>query len=178
MGTMTADDFLAVRGVTVEWLEDLAKSVLSGEGGKEELAADANTVADLVATMNECGVSVPPLAALVKRCRGRPGGSGAVLKRDQVEACLVLLDMAKIPRSFAVELVAVAADLSVRDAYRFLGKELLPGEGQDWQFRMYLIEAANGDDGKGVLSRLLGHKPTDGKLLPLWQQFYDFLSVT
>ncbi len=179
MGNMTADDFLAVRGITVESLEDLAESVLSGKGDREELAAFANTVLDVVAAMREAGVSVPPLAALVRRGRGRPSGSGAIERRDQVEACLALLKMAEVPRSIAVELVASAADLSERDAYRTLGVEILPEVSEGWSLRAYLIAVASGDNGKGVLLCLLKQEPTGNpELLTYWRHFRDFLSVT
>lgn len=176
---MTADDFLAVRGVTVDWLEDLAKLALSNEGDDVERAAAANNVLNLVSAMREASVPIPPVAELVKRSRGRPGGSGAIENDSQVEACLALLKMAEVPTSIAVELVAGAAGLSRRNVYRLLGNEPLQGDALATDFRAYLIITANSEDGNGVLHRLLKDEQTDNQSAQDYRnKFREFLSVT
>lgn len=199
---MTSDDFLVVHGVTVEWIEDLARDLLGDKGAKDR-AGDARVMLSLVAKMVEAGVAVPPIAASLaaavlrdvgggvdareqlgtKPGRGAPESPETAMRHSQASACLALLLLCEVPKSEAVALVAKAAPMSERNVYDLpetgVGTVERVASGMDWDAKAWLIHAANGDLGDGVLNRLLQYGPKDDpELNRYWHQFREFLSVT
>jgi len=196
--TMSADDYLSIRGVTVEWLEELASDTLKGqdaETDRSEFKDSASVVVSLAAEMIEAGATLPPTTAKLiaavlrdtmngvdarkrigtKARAGNPGDPAIDERHEQISACLALLRLAGIKKTVAVSMVACAAPLADRQIYNL---DEINSDVPDLQSVQFLADMAFGESGYGVLRRLLDHPPTeDPKALESWHQFQEFMSV-
>lgn len=184
---MSANDFLAIRGVSVEWLEEECADIQKGETG---FAPD---ILEIVGDMINDGVPLPPgAAALVaqilrkvaggedvrelvgtKPGRGAPRNEEVANKHRQAVACVELLKLAKIPVTKAVELVGLATPIDPREIWD-LPKEEPVG---NWNATPYFSEIGFGSDGNGVLRRLINLNPNDPDLRTCWAKFSEFCTV-
>jgi hypothetical protein len=192
---MRTQDFLETRGVSVEWLEELSESMLNDPLGSNDTNTSRAIVA-LLAEMIEAPVTLPPRSAELvtillrdmlsgadprarlglKPGRGRPSDQHIEEKHQQAEACLLLLHLAKVPKTIAVQLVAAALPLDERHIWNLEPDEI--GE-TCWAQVPYYTEVALGEDGKGVLCRLLERPPpgADNVSRAWWQKFREFVPV-
>lgn len=207
MTSMTPEEFISSRGLTIEMLEQWADETLVGcQSSDVQDSSDSVTaeVIGLAAEMIEAGAALPPLTARLvsealrdladgidprtrlglNRGRGAPVDPRVAERHAEASACLELLRLAAVPKSHAVELVARAVPMSVRNVWD-LETMIAAGELSEPHKtvsvaaqRRYLATVAMGKDGKGVLRRLLEDEPKDEpKYLRDWRQFRDFLSV-
>lgn len=174
-------DFLAVRGLTTQWLIEQC----------EELPSDAeaaSTVLEILANLVKSGIALPPVAAdmvsavllalasgndaraLVGTAptRGRPASDSARDKRDQAGACLALMNMAGIERQIAVKLLASSMPMAEREVEDIL----MPEIAGSWNHQAFLMEM-----GGTILEKLLTRRL--GEDSNKWRaKFIEFCSVT
>lgn len=184
---MSADDFLTIHGVSVDWLENCCAEILDGDTNEADfvigllvdmIRAEVSlpkNAADLAATILQGVADGEDVRELVgtKSGRGAPKNQAVAEKHRQANACIVLLKLAKIPARKAVELVGLATPMDSREIWD-LPKEEPVG---NWNATPYFAEIGFGRDGAGVLRRLLNKAPDDPKLRPCWDQFREFCTV-
>lgn len=174
-------DFLAVKGLSNEWLIEQCEELRTNPEA-------VGTVLEILSDLVKKGIALPPAGAdLVSAVlldlamgkdardlvgtaptRGRPVSTDAQDRRLQAGACLALMKLAKIPRSNSVRLLAEILPMAEREVEEILVPEMT-GE---WNHLGYLVEL-----GGGTLEKLL--KPRSDKNADEWRaKFIDFCSVT
>lgn len=184
---MSAEDFLTINGVSVDWLENCCDEILRGD------TDDADGVICLLTDMIRAGVPLPNNAAgltakilqdvadgkdareLVgtRPKRGAPNNEAVAEKHRQAVACVELLKLAEIHVTKAVELVGLSTPIDSREIWKLPTEEPVG----DWNAIPYFAEIGFGSDGDGVLRRLINLNPSDPGLRACWDKFSEFCTV-
>lgn len=178
----TLDDFLAVRGLSSEWLIEQC----------EDLQTDpvaANTVLEILAALVRSGIALPPVAASMVSAvlldlaigkdarylvgtaptRGRPASDYVMDRRIEAGACLALMKLNEFERNISVRLVASAMGLNETD----VEKIDLPEMVGDYNHQAHLVE-----EGADVLWQVLNARISDPELADWRAKLADICSVT